>query len=179
MSYEFYFKKLRKLTLKQISTEHHVSNLRAYIANNIIPKGLHIKLTPQSIGWKSNRFVERWDSILFDCSTRLLILLYQNTVHNLEVLDKTITNIKTDINKSLTFSDTNNINERLQDIHNIQSLKLREKQRKKFFRDGINPNKNIPSELSVTSGETTRRKRRFSRHKEINRDQNDTVVNLS
>ena len=133
----------------------------------------------RSTGWKSNRFVERWDSILFDCSTRLLILLYQNTVHNLEVLDKTITNIKTDINKSLTFSDTNNINERLQDIHNIQSLKLREKQRKKFFRDGINPNKNIPSELSVTSGETTRRKRRFSRHKEINRDQNDTVVNLS
>jgi hypothetical protein len=56
---------------------------------------------------------------------------------------------------------------------------LREKQRTKFFRDGIDPNKNIPSELSVTSGETTRRKRRFSRHKEINRDQNDTVVNLS
>ena len=117
--------------------------------------------------------------MLFDCFIRLLILLYQNTVHNLEVLDKTITNIKTDLNKSFTFSDTNNINERLQDIHNIQSLKLREKQRKKFFRDGINPNKNIPSELSVTSGETTRRKRRFSRHKEINRDQNDTVVNLS
>ena len=56
---------------------------------------------------------------------------------------------------------------------------MREKQRKKFFRDGINQNKNIPSELSVTSGETTRRKRRFSRLKEINRDQNDTVVNLS
>jgi hypothetical protein len=36
MSYAFYFKKLRKLTLKQISTEHHVSNLRAYIANNIL-----------------------------------------------------------------------------------------------------------------------------------------------
>ena len=153
--------------------------MRAYIANNIIPKGLHIKLTPQSTGWKSIRFLERWDSILFDCSTRLLILLYQNTLHNLEVLDKTITNIKTDLNKSLTFSDTNNINERLQDIHNIQSLKLREKQRKKLFRDGINPNKNIPSESSVTSGETTRRKGRFSRHKEINRDQNDTVVNLS
>ena len=79
----------------------------------------------------------------------------------------------------MTFSDTNNINERLQDIHNIQSLKLREKQRKKFFRDGINPNKNIQSESFVTSGETTRRKRRFSRHKEINREQNDIVVNLS
>ena len=79
----------------------------------------------------------------------------------------------------MTLSDTNNINERLQDIHNIQSLMLREKQRKKFFRDGINPSKNKPSELSVTPGETTRRKRRFSRHKEINRDQNDTVVNLS
>jgi hypothetical protein len=53
MSYEFYLekKKLRKLTLKQISTEHHVSNWRAYIANNIIPKGLLIKLTPQSTGW--------------------------------------------------------------------------------------------------------------------------------
>jgi hypothetical protein len=52
MSYVFYLKKLRKLTLKQISTVHHVSNLRAYIANNIIPKGLFIKLTPQSTGWK-------------------------------------------------------------------------------------------------------------------------------
>jgi hypothetical protein len=77
----------------------------------------------------------------------------------------------TDLNKSLMFSDTNNINERLQDIYKIQSLKLREKYRKKLFRDGINPNKNTPSESSVTSGETTRRKRRFSRHNEINRDQ--------
>ena len=56
---------------------------------------------------------------------------------------------------------------------------MREKQRKKLFRDGINPNKNTPSDSSVTSGETTRWKRRFSRHNEINRDQNDTVVNLS
>jgi hypothetical protein len=40
-------------------------------------------------------------------------------------------------------------------------------QRKKFFRDGINTNKNIPSESSVTSGEMTSRKRRFTRHKEI------------
>ena len=56
---------------------------------------------------------------------------------------------------------------------------MQEKQRQKLFRDGFNPNKNIPSESSVTFGETTRRKRRFLRHKEINRDQNDTVVNLS
>jgi hypothetical protein len=42
----------------------------------------------------------------------------------------------TDLNKSLTFSDTNNINGRLQDIYKIQSLKLREKRRKKIFRDG-------------------------------------------
>jgi hypothetical protein len=38
--------------------------------------------------------------------------------------------------------------------------------------------KNIPSESSVTSGET-RRKQRFARHEEINRDQHVTVVNLS
>ena len=56
---------------------------------------------------------------------------------------------------------------------------MRGKQRQKLFRDGINPNKIIPSESSVTSGETTRRKRRFSRYIEINRDQNDTVGNLS
>jgi hypothetical protein len=56
---------------------------------------------------------------------------------------------------------------------------LREKQRKQLFRDNINPNKNIQSESSVTSGETTRRTRRFSRHYEINREQNDIVVNLS
>ena len=56
---------------------------------------------------------------------------------------------------------------------------LREKQRKQLFRDNINPNKNIQTESSVTSGETTRRTRRFSRHYEINREQNDIVVNLS
>ena len=64
---------------------------------------------------------------------------------------------------------------RLSDIYKIQSLKLQEKQRKQLFRDGINPNKNIPSESSVTSEETTRWKRRFSRHKEINRDQNVVI----
>jgi len=37
----------------------------------------------------------------------------------------------------------------------------------------------MPLESSVTSGEMTSRKRRLTRHKEINRDQNDTVVNLS
>ena len=52
---------------------------------------------------------------------------------------------------------------------------MREKRRKKLFRDGVNPNKNIPSESSVTSGDTTRRKRRFSRHKEIIKDQHDTA----
>ena len=39
----------------------------------------------------------------------------------------------TDLSKSVTFSDTNNINERLQDINKIQSLKLQEKRRKKLF----------------------------------------------
>jgi hypothetical protein len=60
----FWYNRIRRPPMywrPQISTEHHVSNLRAYIANNITPKGLHIKLTPQSTGWKSNRFLERWD----------------------------------------------------------------------------------------------------------------------
>jgi hypothetical protein len=56
---------------------------------------------------------------------------------------------------------------------------MQEQRRKQLFRNGINMNKNIPSESSVTFGETTRRKRRFSRHKEINREQNDIFVNLS
>ena len=55
----------------------------------------------------------------------------------------------------------------LSDIYKIQSLKLQEKQRKQLFRDGINQNKNIPSESSVTSGETRRRNRRFSRDKKL------------
>ena len=41
------------------------------------------------------------------------------------------------------------------------------------------PEQKNTSESSVTSAETTRRKLRFSRHKEINRDQNYTVVILS
>ena len=47
----------------------------------------------------------------------------------------------THLSKSLTFSDTNNINERLQDIYTIQSLNLLEEQHKKLCRDVINPNK--------------------------------------
>ena len=37
----------------------------------------------------------------------------------------------------------------------------------------------MPLKSYVTSGEMTSRRRRLTRHKEINRDQNDTVVNLS
>ena len=126
------------------------------------------------------------ETLLANVANSTVIFFLKNVKNILEngmipklIQDKTITNIKTDLKKSLTFSDTYNINERLQDIHKIQSLKLREKQRKKFVWDGINPNTNIPLESSVTSEETTWQKRRFSKHNEINRDQNDTVVNLS
>ncbi|CAC5424466.1 unnamed protein product [Mytilus coruscus] len=90
MENKTYFNKLRSLTKKTIQLEHHASNLKSYIDNNTVPKGLNIKLTPQTPGVKFTRFMKRWDDILFNCSFRLLQLLLSFSIYgykqiNLEI----------------------------------------------------------------------------------------------
>jgi hypothetical protein len=60
------------VTLILIKIDHHIKNLCRYISVNKVPKGLKIKVTPQTPGIKTNNFYRRWDIILFECSTRLL-----------------------------------------------------------------------------------------------------------
>ena len=80
MDYNFYFKDLRNIKKKLIKIDHYISNLCCYISVNKVPKGLKIKVTPQTPGIKINNFYRRWDRILFKCSTRLLKMETKNAL---------------------------------------------------------------------------------------------------
>ena len=65
---------IRNIKQNLIKIDHHITNLCCYISVNKVPKGLKIKVTPQTPGIKTNNFYRRWDKILFECSTRILKL---------------------------------------------------------------------------------------------------------
>jgi hypothetical protein len=60
MDYNFYFKDLRNIKQNLIKIDHHISNLCCYILVNKVPKGLKIKVTPQTLGIKTNNFGVYW-----------------------------------------------------------------------------------------------------------------------
>ena len=88
MDYNFYFKDLRNIKKKLIKIDHYISNLCCYISVNKVPKGLKIKVTPQTPGIKINNFYRRWDRILFKCSTRLLKLLLDDASYQKKGVEK-------------------------------------------------------------------------------------------
>jgi hypothetical protein len=48
-----------------IQIDHHIKNICCYISVNKIPKGLKIKVTPQTPGIKTNNFYRRGDFFFF------------------------------------------------------------------------------------------------------------------
>ena len=68
----------------------------------IIPKGLQIKLTPQTSGVKSKTFLRKWDNILFECLMRLMGLLYNQGLFQLGPLKKNIEHTLEDCQKNLS-----------------------------------------------------------------------------
>lgn len=175
-NYDSFFKELRSIKQKQIRTEHHVSNLCSYMYNNKVPQGLQIKLTPQTPGVKSQRFHQRWNDILFDCSMRLMELLYHHGQHQNDSLYNEYTSLLNHCKESLPVEEFTEINSRLTDITCIQSNKLANKQVKKFQRDGVNK---ISTPVSSSHTTKRKRKRRFRRRKPITKDTCNIVVNLS
>ncbi|CAC5399807.1 unnamed protein product [Mytilus coruscus] len=166
MENKTYFNKLRSLTKKKIQLEHHASNLKSYIDNNTIPKGLNVKLTPQTPGVKSTRFMKRWDDILFNCSFRLLQLLLSFSIYGYKQINSEIneTFIKTPL--SVTPEDMEVIQRRLSDIQRIEKQNFKAKQNKKFKRDRLNQQSSVLEEEQILnmlkeSKSKQPRKRRF------------------
>ncbi|CAC5405484.1 unnamed protein product [Mytilus coruscus] len=173
---------MRSLSKKKIQLEHHASNLKSYIDNNTIPKGLNIKLTPQTPGVKSTRFMKRWDDILFNCSFRLLQLLLSFSIYGYKQINSEIneTFIKTPL--SVTPEDMEVIQRRLSDIQRIEKQNFKAKQNKKFKRDHLNQQSSVLEEDQILnmlkeSKSKQPRKRRFKKQKHSVQD--NLVVNLS
>ena len=119
MDNQHHFQNLRQLTKKKIQAQHRIKNLSSYQQNKIIPKGLRIKLEPQTPGVKSRRFMKRWNDILYNCSCLLLQLLFTHAVHYEKELVNTL-------NKALEKTDASEIEvieKRLNDIQNIENKK--------------------------------------------------------
>ena len=101
MNYNFYFKDLRNIKQNLIKIDHHIKNLCRYISVNKVPKGLKIKVTPQTPGIKTNNFYRRWDIILFECSTRLLKLLLDDASLQKKGLEKVFSDLLKTTEKQL------------------------------------------------------------------------------
>ena len=132
-----FFKKLRALSLKIVKTEHHVSNLKTYLSQGIVPMGLILKASPLTTGAKSIRFMDRWNNILHSSSVKLMDLLHAEASHKHLNLQRTYNNIYNKSCQELSGPELLNINERLHDILRIESRKLHKKQINKFTRDGV------------------------------------------
>ena len=78
MDYNFYFKDLRNIKQNLIKIDHDISNLSCYISLNKVPKGLKIKVTPQTPGIKTNNFYRRWDRT-FETSFRRCLIPKEDT----------------------------------------------------------------------------------------------------
>ena len=161
MDYNFYFKDLRTIKQNLIKIGHHISNLCCYISVNKVPKGLKIKVTPQTPGIKTNNVYRRWDRILFECSTRLLKLLLDDASYQKKGLEKIFSNLLKTSEEQLWTDDFTNICRRLDEIQKLEDTKFSKKRDAKFKRDGIKPKTQIDStEDTVVRKTRTRRFRR-------------------
>ena len=178
MEQRTYFNKLRSLTKQKIQVEHHVSNIKSYIYNNKIPNGLNIKLTPQTPGVKSFRFLKRWDETLFNCSFRLLQLLLSFSIYSYKQINSGINEMISTPPMSITNGDMDLIKKRLSDIERIESQNYKTKQQNKFARDGLKQFSNFDTNNILKESKLKQpRKRRFK--KRTRPAENNLVVNLS
>ena len=132
-----FFKKLRALSLKIVKTEHHVSNLKTYLSQGIVPMGLILKASPLTTGAKSIRFMDRWNNILHSSSVKLMDLLHAEASHKHLNLQTSYNHLYNKACQELSGPELLTINERLHDILRIESRKLHKKQVNKFKRDGV------------------------------------------
>ena len=125
MDYNFYFKDLRNIKQNIIKIDHHILNLYCYISVKKVPKGLKIKVTPQTPGIKTNNFYRRWDRILFECSTRLLKLLLGDASYQEKGLEKIYSDLLKTSEEQLSTDDFTNICRRLDEIQKLEDTKFR------------------------------------------------------
>jgi hypothetical protein len=122
-NYNFYFKDLRNIKQNLIKIDHHIKNLCRYISVNKVPKGLKIKVTPQTPGIKTNNFYRRWDIILFERSTRLLKLLLDDASYQKKGFEKIVSDLLNTSEEQLSTDDYTNICRRLDEIQKLEDTR--------------------------------------------------------
>jgi hypothetical protein len=177
MDYNFYFKDLRNIKQNLIKIYHHISNLCCYISVNKVPKGLKIKITPQTPGIKTNIFYRRWNIILFECSTRFLKLFLDDASYQKKGLEKIFSDLLKTSEEQLSTDDFTNIWRRLDEIQKLEDTKCSSKRDAKFKRDGIKPKTPIDSTEDTVVRKT--RTRGFRRKTKAENRKSNVVVNLS
>ncbi|CAC5386500.1 unnamed protein product [Mytilus coruscus] len=117
-----------------------INDIQTYIDQEIIPKGLVLKASQLTEGEKSNRFVHRWNNILYNSSFSLMDLLRQEAIHQVNNLYKLSDNLHCRSRDQLSDFELDEIQVRLSDVKRIESHKLHVKQINKFKRDGVQIN---------------------------------------
>ena len=127
MVYNFYFKDLGNIKQNLIKIDHHIKILCCYISVSKVPKGLKIKVTPQTPGIKTNNFYRRWDIILFECLTWLLKLLLDDSSYQKKGLEQIFSDLLKTSEEQLSTDDFTNICRRLDEIQKLEDTKFSKK----------------------------------------------------
>ncbi|XP_069609164.1 uncharacterized protein [Ranitomeya imitator] len=102
--------KLEKLMINEMKVWWDFTTLDNYVQKDMIPRGLRIKKIPTTI--YSQQFVDEWNMILSNCSTKLMQLIMKYEDIKLKNIQSEINDIKTSLEKK----DINKYNEELKNI---------------------------------------------------------------
>lgn len=95
------FRRLRATKEKHLRFTHHWEYLKKYLSEGKAPKGLVPVIKP-SIGTVDEAFQARWDSILAECSLRLLQASIDKCLQQLEILEPEITALESQLKAQAT-----------------------------------------------------------------------------
>ncbi|CAH2294358.1 Hypothetical predicted protein [Pelobates cultripes] len=125
---------IQKLYQQQIKGYWELISLKQYLDHKLVPRGLRpeISLPEKAI---TDEQIKEWNSILLDCSAKLMQFLVKLETNNLDTVNKNLENELANVKKFKDRSEFSLLENKLQ--KNLEGFKkhVREKKHKKYLRD--------------------------------------------
>lgn len=165
-------RKLENALQKELKLWWDMTTLNAYIEKEMIPRGLRIKKAVTSS--QPPEFTVKWNTILSECSQKLMHLIVESEKTQLKQMEKEIADINKDIVPFQHLSDYDTTNQKLLDNLSRLEESLAILKQTKFQRDladyeneqvynwRSNPRRRFAPRPILKDGQSTRRQVNFS-----------------
>ncbi|OCT89896.1 hypothetical protein XELAEV_18018510mg [Xenopus laevis] len=131
------FKVYKKTLIQQMRLRWEISSLENYVKAKMVPRGLRLKKSPSFNLKKSGgqEFLDKWNSILSDCSPKLMQLMIVENTKNITQINKQVEEERSKLEENKEDNQFSALNDKIKsELMKIQQeIKIRKK--KKFLRD--------------------------------------------